>query len=36
MQIFGLTHETLSLYTGIEEQEIRIFMENQGSVMYFV
>ena len=34
MQIFGLTHETLSLYTGIEEQEIRIFMENPTSLDY--
>ena len=34
MQIFGLTHETLSLYTGIEEQEIRIFLENPNSLEY--
>ena len=34
IQIFGLTHETLSLYTGIEEQEIRIFLENPNSLEY--
>ena len=34
IQIFGITQETLSLYTGIEEQEIRIFMENPTSLDY--
>ena len=34
IQIFGITQETLSLYTGIEKQEIRIFMENPTSLDY--
>ena len=34
VQVFGITFATLSLYTGIEEQEIRRFMSNPSQIDY--